>query len=72
MKPALAPVQITTEQRLTGQWGGGGGGGRHVPEEQQHSLWEGLEVVVPVYLGPIHQGDLPKHLQVTKGPDCGT
>lgn len=36
-----------------------------LPEEQQHSLRESLKVVVPVYLRPIHQGDLPEHLQST-------
>lgn len=38
-----------------------------MPEEQQHSLREGLEVVVPIDLGPVHQGDLSEHLQTTQG-----
>ena len=49
-------------------WGRGQRGwGGLLPEEQQHRLGEGLEVVVAVDLGPVHQGDLPEHLQVTKG-----
>lgn len=53
--------------KAQGSVGAGRGQGRLLPEEQQHSLWEGLEVVVPVYLGPVHQGDLSKHLQITQG-----
>lgn len=35
------------------------------PEEQQHGLREGLEVVVPVDVGAVHHGYLPKHLKQT-------
>ena len=34
----------------------------HSPEEEQHSLGEGLEVVVPVDLCRVIQGDFPEHL----------
>lgn len=51
--PALPPVQRPCGPR----WAS--------PEQQQHGLREGLEVVVPVYLGSVHQGDLSEHLQVT-------
>lgn len=59
MGPALSGVQRKTQ----------GGQGTLVPEEQQHSLWESLEVVVPVYLCPIHQGNLPKHLRSMDNQD---
>lgn len=35
---------------------------RDPPEEEQHSLGEGLKVVVPVDLCGIIQGNFPKHL----------
>lgn len=50
-----------------GQMGTMGGGWHLMPEEQQHGLWKGLEVVIPVYLGPVHHGDLSEHLQCTRG-----
>lgn len=36
---------------------------RDPPEEQEHSLGERLEVVVPIDLRGVIQGDLPKHLK---------
>lgn len=33
------------------------------PEEEEHGLREGLEVVVPVNVCAVHHGDLPKHLK---------
>lgn len=33
------------------------------PEEEQHGLREGLEVVVPVDVRAVHHGHLPKHLK---------
>lgn len=40
-----------------------------MPEEQQHSLRKSLEVVVPIYLRPVHHGYLPEHLQSTENQD---
>lgn len=51
--PALPGVQRRSQRSQ----------GALIPEEQQYSLWESLEVVVPVYLRSIHHGDLPEHLQ---------
>lgn len=35
----------------------------HTPEEQEHSLGEGLEVVVSVDVRAVHHGNLSKHLR---------
>lgn len=40
---------------------------RDSPEEKQHSLGEGLEVVVPVDLCGVIQGNFPKHLSRVRG-----
>ena len=34
----------------------------HKPEQQKHSLWKGLEVVVSVDVRVVHHGNLTKHL----------
>lgn len=36
---------------------------RDPPEEEQHSLGEGLKVVIPVDLCGVVQGNFPKHLE---------
>lgn len=43
---------------------------RDPPEEEQHSLGEGLKVVVPVDLCSVIQGNFPKHLKGERKGIC--